>query len=85
MGKAIASEKLSDTLTLTECTDGYWLYDETRGMNLAMRAATREAALLSVIEYYQDRLTRVLSEHKSLAAKVDAFVDQFITDDNEEH
>ncbi len=34
--------KLSDTLTLCEFKSGgdrgFWLYDETRGMNLAMKA-----------------------------------------------
>lgn len=31
---------LTKTLTLSECSDGFWLYDETRGMNLSMRART---------------------------------------------
>lgn len=37
MGKHINSTKLTETLTLSECSDGFWLYDKTRGMNLSMR------------------------------------------------
>ena len=36
--KSIRNVKLTDSLTISECKDGYWLYDYTRGMNLSMRA-----------------------------------------------
>lgn len=53
MSKAINNIILTDTLTISECTDGFWLYDKTRGMNLSMRAKNfagcfrRESWLLS--------------------------------------
>lgn len=78
MGKHISSTKLSDTLTLSTCTDGLWLYDSTRGMNLSMRAGDERAALVEALTYYQGRLTTVEREHKELKGKVDAFVDQFV-------
>jgi len=77
MGKHIESKQLSETLTLSECTDGYWLYDTTRGMNLAMRAKTADAAYLETIEYYQRRLIEVETNLKTLEGKVDSFLSQF--------
>lgn len=83
MGKHINSTKLSETLTLSECSDGFWLYDETRGMNLSMRAKTPQDAFVECITYYQRRLTKVESEHRELSHKVEAFVSQFVGDDDE--
>lgn len=82
MSKVISSEKLSETLTISEFKDGWWLYDKTRGMNLGMREESREKALLSAIKYYQDRLLTVEDEHADLRSRVDSFVEQF-TDDTE--
>lgn len=72
---------LSPTLDLTELTDGFWLYDSTRGMNLAMRAKTRDEAFVSALTYYQKRLAKVEKEYKDLSEKVNAFVGQFVSDD----
>ncbi len=85
MGKVISGRKLSDTLELAECTDGFWLYDKTRGMNLAMKAKTSEAALLEALEYYQERLQEVENNYNSLKAKVDHFVGQFADEDDGYH
>lgn len=85
MAKVNYSEKLSETLTISECSDGFWLYDDTRGMNLAMRAESREIALLEALEYYQRRLQTVESDHRDLSAKVDNFVNQFINDDENDY
>lgn len=84
MAKTISHNKLTDTLALTECRDGFWLYDKTRGMNLAMRAATPEAAFVKALTYYQRRLAEVETEHASLGAKVEAFISQFVTDESED-
>jgi len=73
----ISSEKLNDTLEISECHDGFWIYDETRGMNLAMKAKTKDAAFIEVIEYYQNRLREIESEYVSMNNKVKAFVSQF--------
>ena len=83
MAKLLSTKEMSDTLTLTQCADGWWLWDSTRKMNLAMCAVSRESALLECIAYYQNRLSTVETDHRELAAKVDAFVSQFITDDEE--
>lgn len=83
MGKHISSTHLTETLTISECTDGFWLYDKTRGMNLSMRAKTSQDAFVECITYYQNRLTKVESEHRELAVKVDAFVGQFVEEGDE--
>ena len=81
MGKHLQSEKLSATITLSECTDGFWLYDKTRGMNLAMSEKSKDLAFLAALEYYQERLQHVESEYKTLKTKVDNFIEQFLPDE----
>jgi hypothetical protein len=81
--------ELSKTLTLCEYIApenwhyltgnyGFWLYDETRGMNLSIRAKTAEAAFVKALTYYQKRLLEVEKAHNELTQKVDAFVSQFV-------
>ena len=76
-------EKLSETLSLCEYQSpkngsfGFWLYDYTRGMNLAMRAKTEREAFVEALTYYQKRLATVEADHALLRSKVDAFVSQF--------
>ena len=82
MGKTINHEVLTDTITLTECTDGFWLYDKTRGMNLSMRAKTSQAAFIEALTYYQKRLTRLEKCHSEMKAKVSAFVESFTDEDD---
>lgn len=62
---------------------GWWLYDECRGMNLAIRAKTEREAFTKALEYYQQRLNMVLEKHKALSEKVDTFVVQFLDDEGE--
>ena len=81
MRKPLKSEKLSATISLSECTDGFWLYDKTRGMNLAMREESKDLAFLVALEYYQKRLQDVESEYKTLKTKVDNFIEQFLPDE----
>lgn len=81
--------KLSDTLTLCEYQNpknghfGFWLYDKTRNMNLAMCAKTEQDAFVKALHYYQKRLSEVEQSHAELSTKVEAFVAQF-TDKDEE-
>lgn len=82
MGKHISSTHLSSTLTLSECTDGFWLHDKTRGMNLAMRSKTTTDAFVEALSYYQNRLQKVEQEYRELRSKVDAFVAQFAEDED---
>ena len=83
MRPAIKNTKLSETLTLSECHDGFWLYDKTRGMNLAMSTKTPEEAFVTALTYYQSRLTEVEHKYTHLKGLVDSFVENFIEDDQE--
>jgi len=82
MTRAIKTEDLTVSISLSECNDGFWLYDSTRGMNLSMRAKTRDAAFIEALEYYQKRLTKVESDYQEMKDKVDKFVSLF--SDNED-
>ncbi len=80
--------KLNETLTLCEIesggSKGFWLYDDTRGMNLAMRAKTERDAFVEALEYYQKRLTEVERSYTSLKGQVDSFVSQFVEEADED-
>ena len=67
--------KLTDTISLTEAKDGFWLYDKTRGMNLAMRAKTEQAAFIEALTYYQKRTKEVEDNLASLQSAADVFAD----------
>lgn len=76
--------KLTDTLSLSEQRDGWWLWDETRRMNLSMRAKTEQEAFVQALGYYQRRLSEVEKKYYSLQAKVDSFVTQFVNEEDYE-
>ena len=80
--RAIRTIKLTDTLALSECKDGWWLYDKVVGMNLGIRCKSPEAAFVEALTYYQERLTLAEGNLKSLSEKVEIFVDQFIPEDD---
>lgn len=84
MNKPISAKTLNGTLILTKCTDGYWLWDATRGMNLAMRAKTETDAFVAALEYYQERLSKIESEFYDLKDTIDAFVEQIRPLEDEE-
>jgi hypothetical protein len=83
MGKAIRTVFDIDTFSLTECTDGYWLYDSVVGMNLAMRAKTEQDAYIEALLYYQERLAEVKTDYKNLTDKVQNFVSLFVKEDED--
>lgn len=85
MGKTLNSVVLSKTLTISECTDGFWLWDETRRMNLAMKAESTEAALVEAITYYQRRMADVESSYNSLKSRVESFVESVRDDEDDYH
>jgi len=80
--KAIRTIKLTETLALSECKDGFWLYDKVVGVNLGMRCDTEEQAFVEALTYYQERLTLAEEKLKSLSEKVEIFVAQFVTEDD---
>ena len=80
--KAIRTIELTDTLSLSECKDGWWLYDEVVGMNLGMRCKSPDDAFVEALTYYQERLTLAEETLKSLSEKVEIFVAQFVPEDD---
>ena len=81
--KTISFTKLTDTLQISEHPDGFWLYDATRGMNLAMREKTRDDAFVEALKYYQTKLSALERTHAALVEKVQSFVDQFVPSDDD--
>lgn len=73
---------VTPTLRLNVDNQGkFWLYDETRGMNLSIRSKSKEEAFIETIEYYQKRLIKVENEYNTLSKKVETFVDLFKEDE----
>ena len=81
MAKAIRKVFKIDTLSLVECTDGYYLYDTIVGMNIAMRAKTEQDAYIEALLYYQKRLQIVKFDYKTLNDKVEGFISQIDRND----
>jgi hypothetical protein len=85
---AIHSIKLNQHLTLSErhpdseCrTNNWWLYDDRAyggGMNIGMRAKTRDEAFVEAIEFWAERATKAERAHSQLKSQVDNFVGQFV-------
>lgn len=82
MGKALRKVFKIETLSLHECTDGYYLYDYVIGMNISMRAKTEQDAYIEALLYYQRRLVEVKVDYKTLNDKVESFLCQFDRDDD---
>ena len=66
MSKVIRKVFKNDTLSLHECTDGYYLYDYVIGMNISMRAKTEQDAFIEALTYYQNKLKKSNEEYKDL-------------------
>jgi hypothetical protein len=48
--------QFNDTFTLVEYSDGFYLFDNLRRVNVAMQAKSKEAAVLEALTYYQKQL-----------------------------
>ena len=70
--------KLSDSLFLAECKDGFWLYDSNMGFNIAMRASSAQEAFTEALTFYQKRLGETSSHLQQLQYKVQGFVELFV-------
>ena len=81
MSKVVRKVFKIDTLSLHECTDGYFLYDYVIGMNISMRAKTEQDAYIEALLYYQKRLVEVKKDYKNLNDKVESFISQFAEDE----
>lgn len=76
---------LTDSLTMSECKDGYWLYDYTRGMNLSMRAKTQEDAFVEALTYYQKKTKKVEDELKKLNVSISIFINSISDEDEDDY
>lgn len=72
----------NDILTLISRLDGFWLWDVTRGMNLAMKAKTEQLAFVEALTYYQKRLQKVETELSQLENKVSLFVNSILPNED---
>jgi hypothetical protein len=84
MGKAIRNVFKINTLSLVECSDGYYLYDTVVSMNISMRAKTEQDAFIEALLWYQKSLSTAKLEYKILDDKVGSFISQFDRDDYED-
>lgn len=82
MGKLVRNTVKTDTLTLTECTDGYYLWDNIAGFNIAVHAKDEQQAFIEGLEYYQRYHTKLQKEYKELNNKVNSFLCQFSEDND---
>ena len=81
---AISVTDLSETLHMAEYHDGFWLYDDTRGMNLSMRAKTKDDAFVKALSYYQARLKKYEDMYSCLSSRVNLFVESFNTENDDD-
>ena len=81
MSKVIRKIFKIDTLSLHECTDGFFLYDYVIGMNISMRAKTEQDAYIEALLYYQKKLVEVKTDYENLNNKVQSFITQFTEDE----
>ncbi len=82
MGKAIRNIFKTDTLILTECTDGYYLFDKVAGFNIAIHAKTEQQALINGLNYYQRFHSQLKKDYEELNNKVENFLSQFSDNEN---
>lgn len=83
MSKTINQTKYTESIVLTECNDGFWLYDKTRGMNLSMHVESKDVAFIEALTYYQKRLSENEIALSILKNKVNTFVSQFLVEHDE--
>ena len=66
----------NDTIKLYKTEkQGFWLWDETRKMNLSMHAVSEQAAFVECIMYYQKRLSSIESIHFAMQSRLHAFME----------
>jgi len=90
---AIHNEKLNEHLTLSECHPdsecrkiNWWLYDDRAygGMNIGMRAESRDEAFVEAIEFWAQRAMAAEKAYSQIKAQVDTFVNQFVEHEDED-
>lgn len=81
MSKVIRRVFKIDTLSLHECTDGYYLYDYVICVNISMRAKTEQDAYIEALLYYQNKLSKLKTDYDNMHQKVENFLSQFDRED----
>lgn len=84
MAKYIKRIFQTDTLSLTECNDGFYLYDTVVKMNISMRAKTEQDAFIEALMYYQKSLKETKTKLNDIEDKVYNFIGQFDNEEEEE-
>ena len=74
--------KLSDTLTLIERKDGYWIHDKIQGINVALRAKTERDAFVMALSFYQKYYYLNKQKNESIYKKVNSFIEDLSKDDD---
>lgn len=77
MAKFIKHVFKTNCFSLSECTDGYWMYDYIEGLNISMRAKTEQEACYEALVWYQKKYLKLKAKHKLLEDKVKNFMSQF--------
>ena len=68
---------------MSECNDGFYLYDYVIQMNISMRAKTEQDAFIEALMYYQKSLQETKKNLKDIEDKVYNFIGKF-DNENEE-
>lgn len=81
--KPISNVKLTEHMVLSEChpdmdcrSVSWWIYDKRAGMNIGMRAETRDAAFVEAIQYWAKRAMRAEASYDGITRKVNSFLEQ---------
>lgn len=91
---AIHTVHLNPHLILSEChpdsecrTNNWWLYDKRahgHGLNIGMRAKTRDEAFVEAIEFWAKRAIEAEQAYLQIKGQVDTFVSQFVGPEGED-
>ena len=67
--------KYGENISVVEKKDGFWLYDETQGMNLSMCAKSKDEAFVEALRYYQGRVANLEAGLKTSNFKMQQILD----------
>lgn len=76
--------KIENGVKVSLSKEGFWLYDEIAGMNLAMRAPSEREALIEALTYYQKRVAALKNERDALLNKVNTLKEILIDDEDDD-
>lgn len=77
MAKFIRNVFKNEHQCMTECADGFWIYDYSWQMNIVTSEKTEQAAFIAALSFYQKAFDESKNKYKDLSGKVDSFLAQF--------